>query len=84
MRTDGRTGRQDMTKLIVAFRNFANAHKNDAHPYLRFTLDRKYLKSVNNSEQLCSDVFTWNTYCDTQVTAMLVMRGVTLILHFDI
>ena len=33
-RTDGRTdertdGRADMTKLIVAFRNFANAPKND-------------------------------------------------------
>jgi Fe-S-cluster formation regulator IscX/YfhJ len=30
-RTDGRTDRQtDMTKLIVAFRNFANAPKNDS------------------------------------------------------
>jgi hypothetical protein len=29
MRTDRRTDRQrDMTKLIVAFRNFAKAHKN--------------------------------------------------------
>ena len=28
MRTDGRT---DMTKLIVAFRNFANAHKNKTY-----------------------------------------------------
>ena len=29
-RTDGRTGGEtDMTKLIVAFRNFANASKND-------------------------------------------------------
>jgi hypothetical protein len=28
-RTDGETNRQaDMTKLIVAFRNFANEHKN--------------------------------------------------------
>jgi len=44
---DGRTGgRTDMTKLIVAFRNFANAPKNDnwplvitwhkAFPYIRF------------------------------------------------
>jgi hypothetical protein len=29
MRTDGRTdGRMDLTKLIVSFRNFANAPKN--------------------------------------------------------
>jgi hypothetical protein len=76
---DRRTDREDMTKLIVAFRNFANAHKNDAHPYLRFTLDRKYFKSANHSGQLRSNVFTWNTHCDTQVTALLVMRDVTLI-----
>ena len=31
--TDGRTDRQtDVTQLIVAFRNFANAHKNDSKP----------------------------------------------------
>jgi hypothetical protein len=31
---DGRTdGQTDMTKLIVAFRNFANAPKNSLHKY---------------------------------------------------
>jgi hypothetical protein len=76
MRTDGRadgwTDRQtDMTKLIVAFRNLAKAHKNDAHSYLRFTLGRKYFRSVNHSGQLRSNVFTWNIHCDTQITALL-------------
>jgi len=81
---DVRTDRQDMTKLIVAFRNFANAPKNDAHHYLRFTLDRRYFKSANHSGQLCSNVFTWNIHYDTQVTALLVMRDVTLIPHCNI
>jgi len=29
--TDGRTDKRDMTKLIVAFRNFANAPRNWFH-----------------------------------------------------
>jgi len=33
---DGRTDRQtDMTKVLVAFRNFANAHKKDTQILLR-------------------------------------------------
>ena len=39
---DGRTdGRTDMTKLIVDFRNFANAPKNGATPY---TVNRRTSK----------------------------------------
>ena len=53
---DGRTDRQtDMTMLMVAFRNFANAPKNDSLArtmYLRVSYDSQYkpiisLKHIN-------------------------------------
>jgi len=31
-RTDVRTNGQTITKVIIAFRNLANAHKNDVNP----------------------------------------------------
>ena len=44
MRTDGRTDRRtDMTKLTVAFRNFAIAHKNAHWRHVRTDGDYKYL-----------------------------------------
>jgi hypothetical protein len=44
MWTDGRTDRRiDMTKLIVAFRNFAIAHKNIHWRHVRTDGDCKYL-----------------------------------------
>jgi hypothetical protein len=50
MRTDERTDRQtdrrpDMTKLIVAFRNFANALKNESKTKGNNKLNRKYGKT---------------------------------------
>jgi hypothetical protein len=50
IRTDGRTGRQtDTTILIVAFRYFANAYKNDRNdPGILKYLLAKWLVNLNN------------------------------------
>jgi hypothetical protein len=56
MRTDGRTDkRTDMTKLIVAFRNFANANKNVHWRHMRPDGDHKYLmQSYLDENDRCS------------------------------
>jgi hypothetical protein len=51
MPTDGRTDRRrDITKLIVAFRNFAIAHKNKHWRHVRPNGDCKYLMQSDLDE----------------------------------
>jgi hypothetical protein len=38
MRTDGKTGDTDITKLIVAFRNFSNAPKNTGNRKIQLSI----------------------------------------------
>jgi hypothetical protein len=52
-RTDGRT---DMTKLIVAFRNFANAPRNMSYRTHTHYLESTSCPNVNNKQRL------WNGY----------------------
>jgi hypothetical protein len=49
MRTGGRT---DMTKLIVAFRNFANAHKNENPRSLTLQRQKNEITFVSNSPRI--------------------------------
>jgi len=55
MQTDGGTdGRTDMTKLIVAFRNFANAPNNGTKTSNTYLSVKIMLYSNRNFSKICS------------------------------
>jgi hypothetical protein len=55
MRTDGQTERRtDMTKIIVAFRNFANASKNEygVINWIELSSNRAQFRSAGNTVRI--------------------------------
>jgi hypothetical protein len=71
VRAGGRTDRQtDVTKLIVAFRNFANAHNNEENrvSFCAYVLSEELLTKVLTKVSLQLKLLTFLTFASVPVT----------------
>jgi hypothetical protein len=72
-RADGQT---DMTKLIIAFRNFANASKNSS--YLQFYVwhvAKRFAKKLEAQTNVCENLVKWKNFVNLSFWLSMTYGG---------